>query len=402
MSRTETSQFAASPVFSRRKRVLFKLATIVLLALFAEASLQVFYRLSVGRWLWEWWAIPIFEADPVRVYRVKPNLNYVHKTREFTATYCTDQNGMRTICGQPGPTVAKPDGTFRILVLGPSFAFGWGVNYEDAYIYRMAQSLRVPGKRLELINLGTPSQSPPYQVQWLKAAGYRYEPDLIIQTVYGDIQDLDVGETLPANKPGVRNGYLYPSDKMTWSLWVRRVRAYSALLFYGWHVYDALFRPRIAEGEGKEFYQPSGPASATGENELEIYKHYVDYVGRAVTNRHEIAFMFMPVSHVVRPADITRVAHHGGVGSSFEIRRRAAAFSGLAQSNHIHFINPTPALVENDQKTRMYNLYDIHLTVAGNKVVADYSTPIVQKWILEGPGGRQGATEATTGGNDQK
>ena len=130
---------SALPAMSKRKRILFTIVTVMLLALFAEASLHVFYRLSVGRWLWEWWAIPIFEADPIRVYRVKANLDYVHQTSEFTARYFTDSLGMRTAGGkQPAPAIAKPDGTYRILALGPSFAFGWAVNYEDSYVYRIA------------------------------------------------------------------------------------------------------------------------------------------------------------------------------------------------------------------------------------------------------------------------
>jgi hypothetical protein len=295
---------------------------------------------------------------------------------------------MRTVCGQPTPAIAKPDGTFRIMLLGPSFAFGWGANYEDSYAYRIAQGLHVPGKRVELINLGTPSQPPVYQVQWLKAAGYRYAPDLIVQTVYANIEDIDVGETLPAIKPSIRNGYLYPAEKMTLSLWLRRLRTYSALLFYGWHGYDAVFRPRTTAGDGREFYQASGPESATNEKGLEQYKHYIDYVRHAVTNDPQIVFMFIPVSYMVRPGDVTRVAHREKEVSPWEMRKQISLFNSLLQSNQINVIDPTSVLVENDAKTRMYNLYDIHFTVAGNKVVADYSTPILQEIIRQGQGKR--------------
>jgi len=98
---------AGRRVLSRRKRVFFLFVLFALLTLFVECSLQIFYRVSVGRWLWEWWALPIFEQDPIRVYRLKPNLDFLHQTREFTARYCTDESGMRVECGQPGPVVAK-------------------------------------------------------------------------------------------------------------------------------------------------------------------------------------------------------------------------------------------------------------------------------------------------------
>src|SRR6185436_11307137 len=106
--------------------------------------------------------------DPARVYRLKANLDYLHKTREFTAGYRTDEAGMRTDGHTAVPAIPKSNDAFRVLALGPSFAFGWGVNYEDSYIYQIANGLRVPGKRVELINLGTPSQPISYQLKWLK------------------------------------------------------------------------------------------------------------------------------------------------------------------------------------------------------------------------------------------
>ena len=52
---------------------------------------------------------------------------------------------MRTDGRQPTPAIPKS-----------SFAFGWGVNYEDAYLHRIVEGLRVPGKQVELVKLGTP------------------------------------------------------------------------------------------------------------------------------------------------------------------------------------------------------------------------------------------------------
>ena len=375
---------AALPATSRRKRILFTIVTVVLLGFFAEASLQVFYRLSVGRWLWQWWAIPIFAPDPVRVYRVKANLDYLHRTSEFTARYMTDALGLRAErTSQPAPLIPKPDDTFRVLAFGPSFAFGWGVNYEDAYIHRIVEGLHAPGKRVELMNLGTPSQPIPYQLKWLKAVGYRYAPDLIVQTVYGEMQDMESDDTLPDVRPGVRNGYLYPSDKMTFSLWIRRMRTYSAALFYGWHAYHALLRSQTDSGDGREFYRKAGPANAGVDEVVHRYKRYLDFVGDATTNKPQVVFLFVPMAHVVRPSDVTRVAHHGALASPNEVREKARLLTGALFTNHVNMINPTDVLVEHDKATRMYNLYDIHFTVAGNKVVADYSLPRIQDMLRD-------------------
>lgn len=387
MNRAQIHSRPARTARSKRKRILFIIATLGLVMLFAELSLHIFYRASVGRWLWEWWAIPIFEDDPVRVYRVKANLDYLHRTSEFTARYCTDESGMRTDCGEKGPLLIKSDDTFRVLALGPSFVFGWGVNYDESYMHRIAKGLRIPGKRVELINLGTPSQPLPYQLKWLKAVGHRYQPDLIVQTVYGDIQHLDRDDTLPEKRPYVRRGYLYLSDKTAFALWIGRVRRYSTVLFYGWHVYHAARSSHVVQGDGREFYRKTASQSTAPDEQLRRYQGYIEFVHGAMTNKPQIVFVFVPMAHIVRPADVTRVAHHGDIPNPFEVRENAALLTGILGSNHVNMINPTDVLVENDKSTRMYNLYDIHFTSAGNKVVADHALPRIQQ-VLDLSGGR--------------
>ena len=373
----------ATPPLSRRKRILFTLLTLGFLAFFVEASLQVFYRVSVGRWYWEWWAIPIYEADPVRVYRMKSNLDFVHQTSEFTARYRTDEMGLRTAGRQPSPSVAKPENTFRILTLGPSFAFGWGVNYEDSYVLKIADGLRVPGKRVELINLGTPSQPISQQLKWLKETGHRYQPDLIVQTVYGDLGALETDDVLPAALPTVRDGYLYQPGTTGAASWAKKARLYSATVYFGWRIYNAVSGARSdVTGDGREFYKKVEAPSGNAMDEVaRRYRRYLDFVGRAVTNQPQIVFVHVPASYVVRPADITRFATYGHVETPVEARVKATRLTSLLQSNGVDMINPTELLVHRDQATRMYYLYDIHFTPAGNQAVADYALPLIQEAV---------------------
>ena len=373
----------ATPPLSRRKQILFTLLTLGFLAFFCEASLQVFYRLSVGRWYWQWWAIPIYETDPVRVYRLKSNLDFVHQTSEFTARYRTDETGLRTDGHRPSPTVTKPENAFRILTLGPSFAFGWGVNYEDSYILKIADGLRVPGKRVELINLGTPSQPISQQLKWLKETGHRYQPDLIVQTVYGDLGALETDDTLPAALPTVRDGYLYQPGTIGAASWAKKARLYSATVYFGWRIYNVVSGARSdAAGDGREFYKKAeAPNGSATEECLRRYRSYLDFVGRAATNQPQIVFVHVPMSYVVRPADITRFATYGRVETPLEARAKAARLTSLLKSNAVEMINPTDLLVERNETARMYYLYDIHFTPDGNQAVADYALPLIQKAV---------------------
>jgi hypothetical protein len=371
---TAGSQVTGSPAvppLSKKKQLLFFFIMALFLLAFAEVSLQFFYRVSVGRWLWEWWAVPIYQEDSIRAYRLKSNLDYLHQTREYTARYRTDAQGLRTDGSAPPLTVAKSNDVFRILALGPSFAFGWGVDYEDAYIHQIAEQLRVPGKRIELINLGTPSQSIPFQLKWLRETGYCYQPDLIIQTVYAeDPSQMECDDQLPDWLPTVKDGYLH-LQPMNWS---KKLRLWSASLFYGWHLYHGIIGSRApASGDGRELYRKGSAAS--DDECLRRYRRFSEFVNTSLTNRAQIAFLHVPLAYVVRPADSGRVKNPA---DPFAARKRTEELTTLLQSNQVHFINPLPALVEKDQSERTYFLYDIHFTPAGNKAVSEYALPRLQ------------------------
>jgi len=361
------------PPLSRGKRLLFFSVLALLLLLFAEASLHLFYRASVGRWLWEWWAVPIYEADPVRVYRLKSNLDYVHRTREFTARYRTDALGLRTDGLAPPLTMAKSNDVFRVLALGPSFTFGWGVDYEDAFIHQIARGLRVPGKRVELINLGTPSQSIPFQLKWLRETGHLYQPDLILQTAYGDLGSMECDDVLPLSLPYVKDGYLHMQEET----WLKKARLRSATLFYGWHVYHSAIGARgDSAGDGRELYRKE--TAATDAAALDRFRKYISFVHNATPNKPTVVFLNIPLAYTVRPTDRSRVSRPVDVN---EARVHAAHITALLQSQGIIVINPLETLLEKDKAVRMYNLYDIHFTREGNKVTAEYALPRLQEIV---------------------
>jgi hypothetical protein len=371
----------------RGKRIAFILIAWALLLGLTETSLQLFYRATVGKWLSEWWAIPIYETDPVRVYKVKGNLDFLHKTREYSVRYYTNAFGMRTDAQTRLPESPKPRDVFRVLSLGPSFAFGWGVNYEDSYIYQIAKALRVPGKRIELVNMGTPSQPVSYQLRWLKHSG-GYQPDLIIQTVYGYNSGIESDDKLPEDGPWVKNGYLYSTRKMSLGLWLKKMRLYSATLFYGWQLYAKLSERATVDpqmvGDGREFYRKTETVqNGTKTNTLAQYRDYMNFAYASVSNEPQVVFLYVPFAYIVRPSDISRVAHHGITIDPFHERAQAASLTHMLCRNGINMIDTTNPLVEGDKTKRMYNLYDVHLTAEGNKVVASYAVPVIQKILDE-------------------
>jgi hypothetical protein len=79
-------------------------------------------------------------------------------------------------------SLAKPPGTFRILVLGDSVTFGHGALYETTYPYLLEQQLRAwrPDVKWEVWNLGVPGYNTAQELAYLHLVEERYAPDLVV------------------------------------------------------------------------------------------------------------------------------------------------------------------------------------------------------------------------------
>lgn len=75
----------------------------------------------------------------------------------------------------------KPENTTRILLLGDSFTFGWGVNRSDTYAELLEEQLNKNfAENIEVINTGVPSYGMKDYYKILKHKGIDYSPDMVI------------------------------------------------------------------------------------------------------------------------------------------------------------------------------------------------------------------------------
>jgi lysophospholipase L1-like esterase len=112
---------------------------------------------------------------------------------EFRVRVRTNGAGFR------GP--ALPDGkaphVYRIVVLGDSFTWGYGVRERQAYPARLERELnarlraRGSGRRVEVVNLGLPGAGPLDYLYHLRHTGLALAPDLVIVGLFAnDVNDL--------------------------------------------------------------------------------------------------------------------------------------------------------------------------------------------------------------------
>jgi hypothetical protein len=123
---------------------------------------------------------PTKEFTHSEVYWVQPPSQhlepYPHKETGGSFRVSTDANGLRA----PLHAEQKPAGTYRVMTLGCSTTFGWGVDDELTYPARLEAILNDSGHKVEVINGGQPGYTS-FQGLWLwDRTLAKYTPDVVI------------------------------------------------------------------------------------------------------------------------------------------------------------------------------------------------------------------------------
>jgi len=162
---------SSRPVPSRWKRRLQNLALSGFVFALCCVMLEVALRLA------GYGNLEIYAPDEKLFWRLKPNQQCYTKV---------DRKPVRVNShGTRGPefTAAKPPGTIRILSLGDSRTFGWGLSEEETYSVRLQALLQaavgaVP--RVEVINAGVNAWSYPQMLVYFRERGLAFAPDIVV------------------------------------------------------------------------------------------------------------------------------------------------------------------------------------------------------------------------------
>jgi len=127
---------------------------------------------------------------PLLLYPAHYRVSY--RTPEFAFTADTNAIGIR----DHEVDLEKKD-RFRILALGDSFTYGWGVESVDAWPKVVERLLTDKGRATEVLNLGCPGTSVDAYAAIAEKAIPLLQPDLVVVAVLqgDDIKQLDLGTT---------------------------------------------------------------------------------------------------------------------------------------------------------------------------------------------------------------
>ena len=106
-----------------------------------------------------------------------PGSRASYRTPEFTFTATINQHGFR------GDPIAAERADLRVLAIGDSFTFGYGVGDEDAWPAVLERRLRADGTAAQVANLGQPGVGPTSYADLAERAIPRLRPHVVVVAV---------------------------------------------------------------------------------------------------------------------------------------------------------------------------------------------------------------------------
>ncbi len=370
------------------RKIAGAVAYVAFLAIFTEIALQAFYYATAGDFLFRRTSVAIWAPNEYSGIFNRPNLAFHHHTNEFSVWNYTNAEGFRVPA--PGREFArnKSEGAYRVILLGPSFAYGWGVDYEQSFAAVLERELESHGfagsADLELINAGVPSLGVALGLRWYDHVGRTYHPDLVIQFIYGSMA---VPNDPTAHAVVSEEGYLVQPDQPRSARLRDRAKKF-ATVFYAWLVWSKLdakleARPEESDrrvlGAGRELEAAArfDPASPQVREALDFYRDLERTVQR---DGAELLIVYFPLSYAIHAEDQSRWKHLGVVDVPAQIAFDAE-FARYLGERGFQVVNATGALQSAAQRgERLYYWLDIHWTTKGNEVAAR----AVADWLLGG------------------
>jgi len=144
--------------------------------------------------------LDIYRLDDYGVLGLRPNVTRRHLTAEWDVTVAINGEGLRD------RSTPMADAGGRILGVGDSFAFGWGVEVQESFLFRAEELLRP--EAIRVVKAGIPGTGPNDQLLWLQHHGESFRPGLVIVSFFvgNDFVDVQMGGV--AKQFTVRDGLM--------------------------------------------------------------------------------------------------------------------------------------------------------------------------------------------------
>ncbi|HEX6104247.1 MAG TPA: SGNH/GDSL hydrolase family protein [Gemmatimonadales bacterium] len=336
------------------------------------------------------YSVPVFHTpDTTLGWALRPGAHGL-QTSEGRAWVRINSAGMR----DREHAVAKPPGTYRIAVIGDSYAAAVEVDRDSTFWARLPGHLApcgfAGGRAIEMLNFGVPGYGTAQEYLLLQTRALRYDPDLVllVMTLGNDLEN-NVRELEPvAGRPfyeltGDGRLRLDRSFRSTWDqspmglfVWdvfgalVDRVRLLQLL-------HDALAKARAAgarsAGVGAELAPPRDRAWIDAWRVTERLVLAADTLARSHGTRLQVVVVSSPVQVTLDTGVVRQLADSLGEPDLFYPDRRLARL-GAARGIPTVTLGPAMARIARAERLHLHGfgptLGSRHWNEAGHRVAA--------------------------------
>ena len=158
--------------------------SLVIFLVLLEITLQIYTRLFI------YYDVEMSRyATEVKQKADNPKIGHVHEPNAEAYLMGVDVSINSDGFRDDEYPVERTD-KYRILVLGDSLTFGWGVEHEETYVQLLEERLNAELRPTEMINTGHGNYNTSQQVNLLRDKGLKYNPDKVV--VFFFINDAEV------------------------------------------------------------------------------------------------------------------------------------------------------------------------------------------------------------------
>lgn len=344
-----------SPEKSRLRRFVGRLLLLVVPLLltfgFAELALRIAGGPGSGgedpnppesKWL-------TFESSTELGWIFPPDTTGIYKSSGRHTPVATNTWGLR------GPEVSTDTLARRLLVLGDSYAFGWGMEDEVGLVRLLEQGLRrkFPGSPVEVINGSIPGYSIYQQIRMLEYVQKRSEIHTVVATL-SLANDLIDEKRIRRFVPDRLEEFSYQWRDPV-SRTARIISASSVLTFIDQRTFNLQFSLVNTRDECRDLADESLRTLATTCRKAGL----------------PLVWVIVPRAQEIRPGGSWRRALNGATD------RLRWHFLGLAAELQVPAVDLKPVLLEVQAREEAYLSGDTHWTEAGHRAVAQAVLPEV-------------------------
>ena len=197
---TSVREWAIGAVLSLGSICLIYLATEVYVEFFVDDGMQ--FDLEMWRYSNK---IKRISSDPSIGHEHRPSA----KAKLMGVDVRTNALGLRDVEISP----EKPLKTVRVLMLGDSLTFGWGVPMDKTYSKQVESLLRAQGQAVEVINTGVGNYNTSMEVEYFFEHGLKLRPDIVVLNYF-----INDAEPMPNYSTNVFNrnlrAYVYFASRL--------------------------------------------------------------------------------------------------------------------------------------------------------------------------------------------